>query len=86
LSTEPDRAWCGVEALRIQRFAGFEPDHLPGSLVDGRYKMGQLLGAGGMGHVFAGTRLSYGHPVAIKVLKQELLHADGEQLRFEPAS
>jgi CheY-like chemotaxis protein len=44
-------------------------ENLEGELIGGRYRVGPLLGAGGMGSVYEGTREDLGDmPVAIKVL------------------
>lgn len=76
-----------MQALRIHRCTGFEPEHLPGTVVAGsggrQYRIGASLGAGGMGHVFAGVSLDDGAPVAIKVLRAELVDTAGELSRFE---
>jgi serine/threonine-protein kinase len=39
-----------------------------GDLLDGRYKLGQVLGAGAMGTVFAARRLGDDKPVAVKLM------------------
>jgi len=43
----------------------------PGETVGG-YRLGEVLGEGGMGLVFRASRISDGHEVALKVLKVEL--------------
>ncbi len=45
-------------------------EDFPGGML-GHYRVGQLLGAGGMGRVYAGTDTRLGRHVAIKLLLQE---------------
>jgi serine/threonine-protein kinase len=46
----------------------------PGTLVlDGRFRVLQLVGAGGMGEVYLGEQVSLGRKVAIKVLHADLM-------------
>ncbi len=45
-----------------------EQDPTPGTLVAERFRVGELLGAGGMGRVYAATQLSPARPVALKLL------------------
>jgi len=42
-----------------------------GQIVGGRYRVGRLLGSGGMGLVFEGTHLELGSPVAIKIVRPQ---------------
>ncbi len=44
----------------------------PGQIIGERYRVGELLGGGGMGVVQAGTHVLLGTPVAIKVIRSEL--------------
>jgi len=44
------------------------PDIQPGALLAGRYRIGRMLGSGGMGAVFAAEHVDLSEPVAIKVL------------------
>jgi len=43
-----------------------------GSVIGGRFRVEQILGAGGMGVVVAATHLELGHRVAIKLLRDEM--------------
>jgi serine/threonine protein kinase len=44
----------------------------PGQIIAERYRVGDLLGGGGMGVVRAGTHVLLGTPVAIKVIRSDL--------------
>jgi len=44
------------------------PDIQPGAMLAGRYRIGRMLGSGGMGAVFAAEHVDLSEPVAIKVL------------------
>jgi serine/threonine protein kinase len=56
---------------------------LPGRILDERYRIEALLGAGAMGAVFRGTHLSLGRPVALKVLHPDLARQSEIAARFE---
>src|SRR5882672_9216483 len=46
------------------------PEFTAGHLIGGRYRLKSLIGRGGMGVVWAATRLSDGQLVALKMLKR----------------
>jgi hypothetical protein len=48
-------------------------------LIGNRYAPGELIGQGGMGAVYRGTDTRNGRPVAIKMLKRELVASTGEE-------
>jgi serine/threonine-protein kinase len=48
------------------------PRDLSGTILGGRYRVGALLGAGGMGAVYEATQMDLGRRVAIKVIYDEL--------------
>lgn len=60
-----------------------QPPVRPGDLVDGKYRMGTVLGAGGMGVVVRGLHEQSGRPVAIKFLLHSLLGDARVVQRFE---
>jgi len=56
--------------------------NLSGTIVDGRYQIGRILGSGGMGAVFEAQHMRLGRRVAVKVLKPTLMHRDDYVARF----
>jgi len=54
----------------------------PGQIVAERYLVGEVLGGGGMGVVFAGTHVLLGTPVAIKLIHSGLKDDPEALLRF----
>lgn len=55
---------------------------LSGTVLDGRYRLVSLLGAGGMGQIYEGLHFALGRRVAIKVLPDELSKDDRFRARF----
>ncbi|MEZ4247754.1 MAG: protein kinase [Polyangiales bacterium] len=49
-----------------------DPEGLVGSVVQGKYRITDVLGAGGMGRIYRAEQMPLGRPVALKVLHQEL--------------
>ncbi|MCA1664723.1 MAG: protein kinase, partial [Myxococcales bacterium] len=58
-------------------------DILPGEVVDGRWKIVDELGAGGMGVVYRAERVKLGKLVAIKFLDERALSSADAVARFE---
>ena len=58
-------------------------DPLVGTLVDGRYRVFEALGAGGMGVVYRAEHLQLRRPVALKVLQRDLRSLPEIEKRFE---
>ncbi|MCH9686158.1 MAG: protein kinase, partial [Deltaproteobacteria bacterium] len=56
---------------------------LTGRALDGRYRVGKMLGYGSTGGVFAGTHLRLNRAVAIKILHEELRHNPSIRSRFD---
>jgi eukaryotic-like serine/threonine-protein kinase len=53
-----------------------------GDLVDGKYRVGRLLGQGGMGYVMKAEHEQLGHPVALKFLATALVRNKTAVTRF----
>ncbi len=59
-----------------------DEDPLVGEVIDGRFRLEALLGAGGMGRVYRGTQLSVDREVAIKLLRGEAVPDEHVKRRF----
>ena len=55
----------------------------PGSFLGGRYRLGGLLGSGGMAEVFDALDERLDRPVAVKLLRPEMAVRDDIRLRFQ---
>ena len=55
----------------------------PGQIFAGKYRIERLLGAGGMGEVFAATHLELGELVALKVMLDEDVNSTDALARFQ---
>lgn len=51
-------------------------------VLDGRYRLDELIGRGGMASVYRGYDVTLGREVAIKLLARELASDDGFRTRF----
>jgi eukaryotic-like serine/threonine-protein kinase len=51
-------------------------------LIAGRYRLGQLVGRGGMAEVFEGYDLRLGRTVAVKLLKSDLANDASFEAKF----
>ena len=69
-------------ALDNLRDAVNEYDRLVGETLDGRYYVERKIGEGGMGVVFAVRHTVIERPLAIKVLKREVMRDEGTLRRF----
>jgi serine/threonine-protein kinase len=57
-------------------------DRLIGQVFDGKYRLDERLGSGGMGTVYRATHLLIDRPVAVKVLSQRFVGDETAQQRF----
>ena len=75
-----DSAADALEAYRVPREN--EYDKLVGQTLDGRYFVEKKIGEGGMGVVFAARHAVIERPLAIKVLKREVMRDTATIRRF----
>jgi serine/threonine-protein kinase len=71
-----------MESIRGGRDKNSEYDRLIGETLDGRYYVQKKLGEGGMGVVFAVKHTVIERPLAIKVLKREVMRDPATVKRF----
>ena len=74
-----------IDALVTQHGEGPSPHNgtlAIGSLISGKYRIDQILGAGGMGFVVAATHLELRNRVAIKLMRDEMLASPATVERF----
>ncbi|MEP6707694.1 MAG: serine/threonine protein kinase, partial [Pyrinomonadaceae bacterium] len=57
-------------------------DPMIGRTFDGKYRLDEKLGVGGMGTVYRATHLLIDRPVAIKVLNSRFVEDEAAQIRF----
>src|SRR5262245_13472250 len=58
-------------------------DQYLGQVLEGRYRVTQRLGEGGMGAVYRAQQVGGGPDLALKVLKDELINDTSQRERFE---
>lgn len=75
----PHDGFPTVEAARYAR----KKDPYLGTEFVGRYRVESLIGRGGMGAVYKATQTAVGRPVALKVLKTDLVDDLKEVARFQ---
>ena len=80
---EDRRIFCPDDGVTLRTVDG--EDALVGRILDGKYKIEESLGRGGMGAVYRARHLLIGDEVAIKVLRPEMARDEDavERLRRE---
>lgn len=76
---------CTVDFTPLQAdmtLADVPLDPLIGRVFDGKYRLDERLGGGGMGTVYRATHLLIDRPVAVKVLSQRFVGDETAQQRF----
>ncbi len=73
---DPGTATCAADGEALTAVA------LP-RVLSGRYRLERRLGRGGMGVVYAASDVSLARPVAVKVVREDLVHDRESARRFE---
>ena len=78
---DDEQVFCASDGTALQG-SGMGVDDLIGSVVDDRYVIESVLGAGGMGRVYLGHHVHLPRKVAIKVLQSKLTNDPAAIARF----
>jgi serine/threonine-protein kinase len=78
-----EAAFCPFDGTKLEK-ATYDPlgDPLLGSTIDGRYEVMELLGEGGMGHVYEVRHVALDRRFAMKALRRDLARDDELAARF----
>ncbi len=79
---ERNRIAALERGLALKGEMGATPVDLAGSVLGGKFRIGQKIGSGGIGVVYAAEHVSLGHEVAIKVLRGAAARDGGEIARL----
>lgn len=77
-----DAKFCPFDGVQLTQGTGDLEDPLLSTVVDGRYRVEEVLGEGGMGRVYRVTHEALGRPFAMKVLRSELAKDPDLSARF----
>jgi serine/threonine protein kinase len=78
----PQATFCPADGAPLQEIAP-PSDPLVGITLDGKYRIEQLIGAGGMGSVYKARHLLLDRFVAVKMMKSDLLKDANTAERFK---
>ncbi|MBM4388271.1 MAG: serine/threonine protein kinase, partial [Deltaproteobacteria bacterium] len=62
--------------------SAIKSDKFTGRIINGKYRIDEFIGKGGMGTVFRATNLVINQKVAIKIMQKELVESDEQVKRF----
>ena len=82
--TETESDVCPADGYRtVVKPTKTQPTDLSGTTFQGRYRIEEQLGSGGMGAVYRATQLSVDRPVALKVIHAKLADNLSDVARFQ---
>jgi serine/threonine protein kinase len=82
--TETEAELCAADGYRTVLKRTPEPEsNLTGTTFQGRYRIEEMLGSGGMGAVYRAVQLSVDRPVALKVIHARLADNLSDVARFQ---
>ena len=64
--------YCGACGAKLQPIDEAVEDHLLGEVIDERFRLLEILGAGGMGTIYLAEHVGIGKRVAVKLLRADL--------------
>ena len=79
---ERNRIAALERGLELKGDLGSTPVDLVGAVLGGKFRIGQKIGSGGIGVVYAAEHVALGHEVAIKVLRGAAARDGGEIARL----
>ncbi len=82
--TETEADVCALDGYKtVLKKNTVTTSDLSGTTFQGRYRIEEMLGSGGMGAVYRATQLSVDRPVALKVIHSKLADNMSDVARFQ---
>ena len=82
LFDQVDQTVCPIDGVTLEDVEDEQETTLTGQVVAGRFEVGELLGAGGMGAVYKARQISIDRDCALKILKKEIVDNKTAVKRF----
>ena len=79
---KPEHRFCPACGIDLSDVAVTSGDPWLGAIIEGRYRLDEVIGTGAMGRVYRSTQLNLGKSFAIKVLHGHLTHDAASRDRF----
>ena len=82
LFDQVEQTTCPIDGSALEDVEDEKQETLTGKIVAGRFEVGELLGAGGMGAVYKARQISIDRACALKILKKEIVDNKTAVKRF----